>query len=201
MPGNNGGANWGGAAVDPEKGTLVVVSKDLPSLLKLEEKLPAEPSAATRYESGFGFMIASNGLAAIKPPWTSLTVYDLNAGTITWKIALGDVPELAAKGIKNTGTHYPKVGPLVTKTGLIFTGTRDKKVRAFDIENGNLLWEHELDAALEGMPAMYEVAGRQYLVFCAAAQVGLTPATQVPIRGAYVAFALPDGKQAIDSRE
>ena len=36
MPGNNGGANWGGAAVDPTNGTLFVVSKDLPALLKLE---------------------------------------------------------------------------------------------------------------------------------------------------------------------
>ena len=136
-------------------------------------------------------MIASDGLAAIKPPWTSLTVYDLNAGTIKWKIPLGEVPELAAKGIKNTGTHYPKVGPIVTATGLIFTGTRDKKVRAFDIENGTLLWEHEIETAIEGMPAVYAVAGKQYLVYCASAQVGLTPATQVPIRGAYVAFALP----------
>jgi quinoprotein glucose dehydrogenase len=194
MPGNNGGANWGGAAVDPAHGTLVVVSKDLPSLLKLEEKLPAETSAAARYESGFGFMIATDGLAAIKPPWTSLTVYDLNAGTIKWKLPLGDVPELAAKGIKNTGTHYPKVGPIVTATGLIFTGTRDKKVRAFDIDNGQLLWEHEVAAAIEGMPAMYEVGGRQYLVYCASAQAGLTPATQEVIRGAYVAFALPTRK-------
>jgi hypothetical protein len=39
---------------------------------------------------------------------------------------------------------------------------------------------------------MYEVAGRQYLVYCASAQVGLTPATQETIRGAYVAFALPE---------
>ena len=31
MPGNNGGANFQGAAVDPEHGTLFVVSKDLPS--------------------------------------------------------------------------------------------------------------------------------------------------------------------------
>jgi glucose dehydrogenase len=191
MPGNNGGANWGGAAVDPRNGTLVVVSKDLPSLLKLEEKQSADPTAAARYESGFGFMIASDGLAAIKPPWTSLTVYDLNAGTIKWQIPLGDVPELAAKGFKNTGTHHPKVGPIVTATGLIFTGTRDKKVRAFDLENGKLLWEHELDSAIEGIPAVYEIAGRQYLVYCASAQAGLTPATQVPIRGAYVAFALP----------
>jgi len=115
----------------------------------------------------------------------------LNEGTIRWKIPLGEVPALAAKGIKNTGTHYPKVGPVVTAGGLIFTGTRDKKVRALDASTGAVLWEHELDAALEGMPAVYEIRGKQYIVFCASAQVGLTPSTQEPIRGAYVAFALP----------
>jgi quinoprotein glucose dehydrogenase len=193
MPGNNGGANWGGAAVDPSRGILVVVSKDLPSLLKLESKAkPGAESPDTRYESGFGFMIASDGLAAIAPPWTSMTAYDLNQGSIQWKIPLGEVPELAAKGFKNTGTHYPKVGPVVTAGGLIFTGTRDRKVRAFDVESGKVLWEKELDAALEGIPALYEIGGKQYIVFCAAAQVGLTPSTQVPIPGAYVAFALPD---------
>ena len=185
MPGNNGGANWGGAAADPARGVLVVVSKDLPSLLKLESK------GETRYESGFGFMIASDGLAAIKPPWTSMTAYDLNEGTIRWKIPLGEVPELAAKGFKNTGTHYPKVGPVITAGGLIFTGTRDRKVRAFDVETGKVLFEHEVGAALEGIPAIYQIAGKQYIVFCAAAQVGLTPATSVPVNGAYVAFALP----------
>ena len=191
MPGNNGGANWGGAAVDPGRGILVVVSKDLPSLLKLEPKVKAgAESDNARYESGFGFMIASDGLSAIAPPWTSMTAYDLNAGGILWKIPLGEVPELAAKGFKNTGTHYPKVGPVITAGGLIFTGTRDRKVRAFDLESGKVLWEKELDAALEGIPAVYETGGKQYVVFCAAAQVGLTTATQVPIRGAYVAFAL-----------
>ncbi len=182
MPGNNGGANWGGAAVDPAKGTLVVVSKDLPALLKLE----SDKSDEDRYLSGFGFMIASDGLSPIKPPWTSLTAYDLNEGTIKWKIALGDVP-----GIKGTGTHYPKVGPVITAGGLLFTGTRDKKVRAFDVETGKLLWEAEVGAALEGMPAVYQVNGREYIVFCAAAQEGLIPATQRPIQGSYVAFALP----------
>ena len=154
--------------------------------------VPASAAGGTeRYVSGFGFMIASNGLSPIAPPWTSLTAYDLNEGTIRWKMPLGEVPELAAKGIKNTGTHYPKVGPVVTAGGLIFTGTRDRKVRALDSESGAVLWEKELDAALEGIPAVYEIAGRQYIVFCAAAQAGLTPATQGRIPGAYVAFALP----------
>ena len=195
MPGNNGGANWGGAAVDPSSGRLFVVSKDLPAMLKLAKDPEADKalaaSAGERFYSGFGFMIASNGLSPIAPPWSSLTAYDLNEGTILWKIPLGDVPELAAKGIRNTGSHYPKVGPVVTAGGLIFTGTRDRKVRALDAGSGKVLWEHEVDAALEGIPAVYEAGGRQFVVFCAAAQVGLTPATQVRIRGAYVAFALP----------
>ncbi len=189
MPGNNGGANWGGAAVDPGNGTLFVVSKDLPAILKLVPD--ASGTGGTRYTSGFGLVTASNGLSPIGPPWSSLTAYDLNLGTIKWKIALGDVPELAAKGVRNTGSHYPKLGPVVTAGGLLFAGTRDRTVRAFDVETGKVLWEQEVDAALEGIPAVYEIGGREFLVFCASAQSGLTPATQSAISGSYIAFALP----------
>ncbi len=189
MPGNNGGANWGGAAVDPANGKLFVVSKDLPAILKL---LPDPTGNSGRNTmSGFGLVTATNGLSPILPPWSSLTAYDLNNGTIKWKIALGEVPELAAKGVKDTGSHYPKVGPVVTAGGLIFAGTRDRTIRAFDVETGKVLWEREVDAALEGIPAVYEIGGRQFIVFCASAQAGLTPATQKTISGAYVAFALP----------
>jgi quinoprotein glucose dehydrogenase len=126
------------------------------------------------------------------------------------------VPELVAKGATDTGSHFPKVGPVVTAGGLIFTGTRDRKIRAFDVDTGKVLWTAEVEAGIEGIPAVYEVNGKQYLVYCAAAQA--TTHTHPPmyappradgeapapagrggrggrgggnIPGAYVAFALP----------
>ena len=152
-------------------------------------------SGLVRYYSGFGFMIASSGLSPITPPWASLTAYDLNEGTIKWKIPLGEVPELAAKGFKDTGVHYPKVGPVVTAGGLVFTASRDRKVRALDEDTGKVLWEMELEAGLEGIPAVYEAGGREYLVVCAAAQSSARPSAQGKIHGAYVAFALSEGSK------
>jgi len=194
MPGNNGGANFGGSAVDPKHGYLYVVSKDLPAMLRLSLADPVSETDSPHYKSGFGFMFAKSGLSVISPPWTTLTAYDLNTGEIRWQIPLGEIPELAGRRITDTGSHFPKVNPVVTAGGLIFTGTRDRKVRALDSATGKVLWEATVDAALEGMPAVYEQAGREYVVFCAAAR-GSThlkgpaaPADEIP--GAYVAFAL-----------
>ena len=90
-----------------------------------------------------------------------MTAYDLNQGTIRWQIPLGDVPFLASRGVTGTGSHYPKVGPAVTAGGLIFFGTRDKKVRAFDAGTGDLVWECAVGAAVECIPDVYEVEGCQ----------------------------------------
>jgi len=114
-------------------------------------------------------MFASSGLPVIAPPWTTLTAYDLNEGTIEWQVPLAKVPELAAKGFKDTGSHFLKVGPVLTAGGLVFTGTRDRKVRALDSRQAESCG-NGVEAAVEGMPAVYQVHGREYVVFCAAAQ-------------------------------
>ena len=206
MPGNNGGSNFSGSAIDPEHGTMFVVSKDFPAMLKLTLSGPdtADPTTM-RYKSPFGFMVTNNGLIAIKPPWTTFTAYDLNTGKIKWQIPLGEVPELAAKGITDTGSHFPKVGPVVTAGGLIFTGTRDRYIRALDAETGKELWQTEVEAGVEGMPAVYQIGGREYVVYCAAARstththaVPGHPASTDPVPGAYVAFALPAANQRVN---
>ena len=296
MPGNNGGANFGGAAVDPHSGELFVVSKDLPAMLRLQlneqphltassppeekgraifasncqlchgedrkgrppatpslvnitdalkgdqigsivrhgkgqmpgfrlsknemdnllsylreparpasldndnralERRPHGPASKLQYKTPFGFMFTSSGFPAISPPWTTLTAYDLNRGTIKWQTPLGEVPELAAKGIHNTGSHFPKVAPVVTAGGLIFAGTRDRKFRALDTRDGKVLWEFELNAGLEGMPAIFELDSREYIAVCASAQ-STTHTHDVPghaastsaIHGEYVVFGL-----------
>lgn len=182
MPGN--------AKLSPtEKGDLLTF------LFRADQSaMPATKAAVPvkqpeRYRSGFGFLTTSDGLSPIAPPWTTLTAYDMNDGNIKWKAPLGEVPDLAKRGIKDTGAYFPKAPPVVTAGGILFTGTRDRKVRALDVRNGHTLWEFEADTSFEGMPAVYQVDGTEYVVFCAAAQASGTGAKRT--EGAYIAFALP----------
>jgi quinoprotein glucose dehydrogenase len=115
----------------------------------------------------FGTKDGLRGLPPIGPPWSELVAYDLNRGTEKFRVPLGVVPELAAKGIANTGSYHPdRNGMAVTAGGLIFMGTLgDATLRAFDKDNGKVLWERRMDSNPEGLPAVYEVGGRQYVAF------------------------------------
>ena len=63
---------------------------------------------------------------------------------------------------------------MVTAGGLIFTGTRDRKVRAFDVETGKVLWRSGGGrGAWKACRQSMKSAGREYIVFCASAQAGI----------------------------
>ena len=86
----------------------------------------ATPTASCAWSSAhalldwLGYMNSSESLPANKPPWSTLTAYDLNKGTIKWQIRWGSVSELAAKGIKDTGSYWPRGGVVVTAGGDLF---------------------------------------------------------------------------------
>ncbi len=179
IPGNNGGANWGSSAVDPTKGTMFIVSKEVPMVIKLVPPTSAQKTVSTEtgqfpaYNAPYDFMRMSNGLAPIGPPWSQLTAYDLNTGTIKWRVPNGSVTELAAQGHADTGAHMPRGGVVATAGGLLFVATAsDRKVRAYDQDSGKVLWDKDLPAGSEGVPAVYEVSGREYVAICVAAGNG-----------------------------
>jgi quinoprotein glucose dehydrogenase len=163
---------------------------------KRDDVNPTRPSK-TRYYGQFGNLWhANNGLPAIGPPWSELVAYDLNEGTIRWRIPLGTVSSLAGKGIKNTGSYRPtRNGPVVTAGGLIFMATAsDRMVHAYDKDTGKLLWEREVDANPDGIPAVYATGGRQYVAFFAGANrsyTGVAWKAAKPDAQGYYVFALP----------
>jgi quinoprotein glucose dehydrogenase len=128
-----------------------------------------------------------DGLPAVKPPWGTLNAIDLNTGEYLWRVPLGEHPALAGSPLQPTGTEQYG-GPIVTAGGLVFVAaTMDEKIRAFDRDTGELLWEARLPAAGYATPSTYMVGGRQYVVIAAGGGKLGTPAGD-----AYVAFALPD---------
>jgi len=114
--------------------------------------------------TGYNRWYDQNGYPVNTPPWGTLTAIDLNTGERKWQVPLGEYKTLIEKGMPATGTdNYG--GPLVTATGILFiAATRDEKLRAFDKNTGQLLWQTQLPAAGYASPSTYVVNGKQYIV-------------------------------------
>jgi quinoprotein glucose dehydrogenase len=150
-------------------------------------EIAGDPSRLKYRSDGESIFLDPDGYPAITPPWGTLNAIDLNAGAIRWKIPLGEYPELAAKGMKDTGSdNYG--GPIATAGGLLFIAATnfDKKFRAFDKLTGKLLWETTLPAAGNATPATYRINGKQFVVIvCGGGKNG------APSGSSVIAFALP----------
>jgi mono/diheme cytochrome c family protein len=162
-----------------------------PEVAALLRYLGVTSGTSTRAEyvfTGYHKFLDPDGYPAIAPPWGTLNAIDLKTGKYLWKVPLGEYPELAGHGFKNTGSENYG-GPVVTAGGVVFIGATvyDRKFRAFDSRSGLLLWETAMPYSGVATPATYAIGGRQYVVI--AASGGRDPNS--PRGGAYIAFSLP----------
>ncbi|MGA9565573.1 MAG: PQQ-binding-like beta-propeller repeat protein [Candidatus Korobacteraceae bacterium] len=149
------------------------------------------PSSSTNPKyvfTGYRKFLDPDGYPAVAPPWGTLNAIDLNTGKYLWKIPLGNYPELAAKGMGDTGTENYG-GPILTAGGVLFIGATlfDHKLHAFDPKTGKLLWEGNLPYAGNATPSTYMIDGKQYVVIATSGSRN----PKGPQGAAYVAFALP----------
>lgn len=138
--------------------------------------------AGTPYKIYRAPVLSRTGLPCTPGPWGALVALDLNQGKKLWTAPLGTLLPGRATGAATVG------GPIVTASGLIFTGGGiEPLLRAFDSSTGKELWHGELPAAAQSAPMTYELDGRQFVVVSAEGHGSLAQ----QLSDAVVAFALP----------
>jgi quinoprotein glucose dehydrogenase len=207
LPGSVGGADWQGAAFDPDTGMLYVVSITGPFVADIVKGDPKRTDLD--YVPGLrAYPPGPKGLPLLKPPYGRITAIDLRRGEIRWMTPNGDGPRdhplLKPLNLPPLG-HPGRGGILATRT-LLFVGEGDpvmvragsrlrpemplsiapgaggKKFRALDKATGTIVWETAFAAGTTGAPITYMVGGKQYIVVATGA---------ADVDPEYVALALP----------
>ena len=161
--GDNGGAQWTGASVDPYKNIMYVTASNIPWIVGVQASQYKDKGGLQYIDKKAIPLRDLDGYPGVKPPWGTLTAINLNTGKILWQSYLGYYESLKSKGII-TGTENFG-GATATSGGLVFVaGTLDKLIRAFDVETGKELWSHKLPFIGSAPPTSYEINGEQYIV-------------------------------------
>ena len=193
FPGDIGGMNWSGVAVDEGRGVLIAPTNRLAMVVTLIPRdsvmaaRHAHPNSEISTQRGtpYGMMrdmlLDSAGMPCNPPPWGTLAAVDLAAARAKWEVPLGAYPGGMAGSI-NLG------GAMITAAGLVFiAGTFDRHLRAFDETTGRELWSAGLPAGAQALPVTYLAGGRQYVVVAAGGHDRL----HTTMSDYVVAFTLP----------
>jgi quinoprotein glucose dehydrogenase len=200
-PGVAGGSNWGGLAVDRERGLIVLNLNRMPSLQRVvprgdEDEIPVRrpydvifPQLGAPFAQFQSTLLSPLGVPCTAPPWGTLVAVDLATGEKRWEVPFGSTRDMAPFpfwvdwGLPSMG------GPIATAGGLVFIGaSMDDFLRAYDVESGAELWSARLPAGGQATPLTYRLrGGRQFVVIAAGGHgtVGTTPGDSL------VAYALP----------
>ena len=171
VPGYIGGANWMGAAVDPESGILYIPSVTTPSRSGLA--LPTADDATLNYVRNVTTDLRPRGLPLTKPPYGQISAIDMNAGEILWQVPNG----MGSPAVRNhpllSGIELPALGNgwdqvLVTKT-LLISAQRTPDMDgsyplvARDKQTGATLARVALPDQPIGPPVTFLANGRQHI--------------------------------------
>lgn len=210
FPGNIGGSNWSGVALDPVRHIAIIPTNRLITLVDLIPRADLHrvamggtrfdefaSQAGTPYGMRRRHLVAPDGAPCNPPPWGMLSAVDLETGAIKWDRPFGrvgrlaNIPESANWGSPNLG------GAMITAGGVVFAGGAvDQSLHAFDVETGREIWTARLPAGVHGSPMTYVTAsGRQFIVVAAGGHKELhAGAGDFDKAGDYIAaFALPSG--------
>ena len=159
--GENGGAQWTGASIDPYKNIMYVTANNIPYLVGIRSY---KNKKIIKYVDKKAVPLRDlDGYPGSKPPWGTISAINLNNGKMLWQKPLGYYEELKAKGIITGTENYG--GATATSGGLVFaSGTLDKLIRAFDSDTGEELWSHKLPYIGSAPPTSYKVENEQYIV-------------------------------------
>lgn len=172
-PSTLGGGNWNGLSVDPTLGYVFTNIMNLAQWGHMEKREDPKTGRVTYWRtSEMGpyarFWNPKTHIPCQKPPFGELVAVNINTGDIAWRVPLGTIKELEAKGVKNTGT-VNLGGSIATAGGLVFIGaTNDACFRAFDSKTGRQLWVDKIDADGHAVPITYlGKNGKQYVAIMA----------------------------------
>jgi quinoprotein glucose dehydrogenase len=181
-PGQGGGANWGGAAFDPETGYLFVRATRGVGVNRLAKNDGSDPLVAVPYSNVFArggeSVNLPGGLPLTAPPYAMLTAVDLNKGEIAWRVPLGEGNQALRnhpllRGVtlpERLGSPNNRGGALVTKSGLVFIGGGDGYFYAFDAKTGREVWRIRVPHTNTADPMTYRTrSGRQFVVMATGA--------------------------------
>jgi quinoprotein glucose dehydrogenase len=215
-PGYNGGTDWGGIAVDPQRGVIVANYNDMPNYVRLVPRAEAnklgwaprdqargkiggaegagDPQANTPYAINVnaGWRMPFTGLLCKQPPYGGIRAIDMATGKTIWDRPFGEARTNGPFGIPSMlpvsiGTPN-NGGSVVTAGGLIFVAAAtDNLIRAIDLKTGKTLWKAVLPAGGQATPITYEANGKQYLVIYAGGHHFM----ETPVGDEVVAYALP----------
>ncbi len=192
-PSVGGGANWSGAAADPETGLLYIPSVNTHSTIGLSPPGPGEEQATLRYlrRSLSAGPVMPRGLPLWKPPYSRMTAIDMNSGEHAWMTPLGagdrirNHPMLRELDLPPLGGDWGRTGPLLTRTLLIqamVAGGSEggPRLAAYDKVTGEEIGSLDLPSGVLGAPMTYQLEGTQYLAMTLGGEVPGLIALRLP---------------------